>query len=279
MFGREYRRSSNERILEELDRVKTKRVFFYDDNFTANITKTHELLETMIDTKYRFRWSTQVRADITRDEELIAKMRRAGCTNVFVGFESVNQVTLDSYNKKQTIGEIKRAIQIFHRNGIFIHGMFVFGDDHDSCSTFTHTLRFCLRNMLTSVQFTILTPFPGTPVFEKLKSQGRLLHTWWKYYDGHHVVFKPKNVSPVELQEDMLTALKHFYSYLNAMNDGLSMVIGTGGRMLGVLKSKVRLPQFGINIALKVIGKSIVKKWEHLNKDYMVYLKNLSSSK
>lgn len=216
MFGRKYRFKSVDRIIKEIKAVASRKVhhiFFIDDNFAANKKQTKVLLKRIIAENIRIEWSAQVRTEITRDTELIDLMVQAGCFGVFVGFESINPRTLELFNKKQEVDDIVNCIETFKKASIYIHGMFVLGGDTDDIETIRSTKKFAKRLGIPSVQFLMLTPLPGTPVFDELKQQGRLLHTDWAKYDAHHAVFEPKLMTPFELHTETLKAMAGFYSW------------------------------------------------------------------
>lgn len=216
MFGRHYRHRSIESVLEELARYQGQKIFFCDDNFTADPKHTKELLRGIIDRGIKLkRWGAQVRVDAAKDDELLELMRRSGCGIVYIGFESVNPATLESYNKKQTVEDIEEAIKRFHHYKIRIHGMFVFGADTDTVDTIRQTADFALRTKIDSVQFMTLTPFPGTPFYYEIDSEDRIMTRDWSLYDGHHAVFQPVLMSAKVLQSEAVMALKRFYSLQN----------------------------------------------------------------
>lgn len=214
MFGRRYRFRSIEHIIGELRQYNKRSnfIFFYDDNFAARPHHTYDLLERMIAEKFKFKWSTQVRADIAGDEQLIQLMKRAGCHTVFIGFESVNADSLKSMHKKQTVGEMQRAARVFSQNGINIHGMFILGVDDDNPKTVKASVKFAKQNGLSSAQFLILTPLPGTRCYQELLAEGRIAFSDWSLYDAHHVVFRPQKFSLADLQRAQIWAHKEFYS-------------------------------------------------------------------
>jgi radical SAM superfamily enzyme YgiQ (UPF0313 family) len=214
MFGRKYRFKSLGKIIEELSAAKSGSfVFFIDDNFTANKKRTKELLRRIIALGLNFNWSAQVRSDAAADPELLDLMKQSGCENVFIGFESVNEKTLELFNKKQGVDDIIRAVEAFHARKIRIHGMFVFGSDMDDQAAIRKTQLFARKMHLESVQFLILTPLPGTPVYEEFKENGRLLHSDWSKYDAQHTVYRPALMSPSELQRETFKAMAKFYSW------------------------------------------------------------------
>ena len=215
MFGRRYRYRSTENIITELRRYNSRKneIFFYDDNFTADRKRAKELLQTMITEKFRFKWSTQVRADIAKDIELVGLMKNAGCHTVYIGLESVNPESLKGMNKKQTVDDIKKAVHVLRRYGINVHGMFVFGFDEDDWKTVKRTIRFAKKSRLTSSQFLILTPLPGSQFFDRITSENRVLFHDWALYDAHHVVFKPALFTLKGLQKAQMSGHARFYSF------------------------------------------------------------------
>ena len=214
MFGRKYRFKSVQRVIEEVKAVSSSgHVFFIDDNFAANKKRTKELLKAIKDNKIKLEWSAQVRTDIAKDPELLKLMKETGCFSVFIGFESINPQTLDSFNKSQSIDDINNCIKILKDHSINIHGMFVLGSDTDDIQTIRDTQRYAKKLGIESIQFMMLTPLPGTPVFEELKEQGRLIHTEWSKYDAHHAVFEPRLMTAFELHIETLKAMAKFYSW------------------------------------------------------------------
>ncbi|MBI5097661.1 MAG: B12-binding domain-containing radical SAM protein [Nitrospirae bacterium] len=225
MFGRQYRHKSLERIMEEIKAAATQKrhMFFIDDNFAANKKRTKELLRTMIANKIKVQWSAQVRTDVAKDLELVELMAKAGCFSVYIGFESINPKTLALYNKGQGIEDIDNSIRLLKKHSINIHGMFVLGSDTDDIRTIRNTGRYAKRLDIDSIQFMMLTPLPGTPVFEELKDQGRLLHTDWSKYDAHHAVFEPTLMTSFELHVETLKAMGNFYSWYSIFRNLLEL--------------------------------------------------------
>ncbi|TAN62447.1 B12-binding domain-containing radical SAM protein [bacterium] len=261
MFGQKYRFRSKEHVMEELIANKNSGsnwVFFYDDNFIAHKNRTKELLHTMINSKVTPNWTAQVRVEVAKDQELLDLMKKSGCHTVYIGFESINPETLKLYNKKQSIEDIESCIKILHKNGIRIHGMFVFGSDMDTTDTIQETVRFAKRNDLESVQFLILTPLPGTKCYRDLESENRIISKDWSLYDAHHVVFEPKLMTYYQLQSEMLRATKNFYT------------IGQ------IVKRAARFDLF--NVALKTYGRNMTRTWEKKNQYFIDYTKTLTEA-
>ena len=214
MFGKKYRFRSTGNVIEELRRYDRRgnSVFFYDDNFTADRERTKELLRAMIRERFRFSWTTQVRADVARDIELVRLMKKAGCHTVYIGFESVNPGSLDAMKKKQTVADLVQAARVLRRNGIHIHGMFVLGFDQDDWTTVRKTVRFAKKARLSTTQFLILTPLPGSEFYNRMQAEHRLRFRDWALYDAHHAVFDPARFSLFDLQKAQIFCHRKFYS-------------------------------------------------------------------
>jgi len=216
MFGRKYRFKSVEATLKEVKyavSVSNATKFFVDDNFAADKKRTKEILRGMIAEGIKTRWSAQARTDISKDTELLRLMADSCCDTIHIGFESINPETLKAYNKGQDTDDIINCIKAVKDHGISIHGMFVLGGDSDTVDTIKKTADFAIHYGIDTVQFMMLTPLPGTPFFYEMKDNGRLLHTDWCKYDAHHVVFRPKLMTPQTLQIETLKAMGRFYSW------------------------------------------------------------------
>jgi len=211
MFGKKYRFRSTESVIAELEQKQPRRVFFYDDNLAANRQRLKTLLQTIIDEGLRFRWSAQVRTDVTRDSELLELMRRSGCWLVYLGLESVNQDTLDAYDKAQSVKDIIDAVRRLHEYGIRAHGMFVLGADSDGPEVVRDTVEFAVRQKIDTVMLNILTPLPGTALYEEMEVQGRIFDKRWELYDALHVVYEPEQMTPYHLQRETVRGYARFY--------------------------------------------------------------------
>jgi radical SAM superfamily enzyme YgiQ (UPF0313 family) len=216
IFGHQMRFASHERVAEELEgyRGKGDWVFFYDDNFCGSPTRTKNLIDYLL-TKQVFlpQWSAQVSVRAAKDEEMLALMQRSGCKTVFVGFESINNESLNLLHKRQAVDDIRLAVQRFHKYGMHIHGMFILGADTDTVETIRETARFICKERIDSVQLLILVPLPGTPVFQEMEAEERLLTRDWSLYDAHHAVFRSKNMSPYALMDETFKAMSKVYSF------------------------------------------------------------------
>ncbi len=260
MFGRKYRFRNMENVIEEINlRLKSfdspPWFFFYDDNFTANPNQTKIFLEEILRRNIKIFWTAQTRSDVVRDRELMSLMKRTNCQCLYVGLESVNPETLKLYNKRQLVDEIRQAIRIIHNYGIRIHGMFVLGSDEDDVKSIKNTTRFVKKNKIDTVQYLILTPIPGTEVYDQMKKENRLLTTEWNLYDGLHVVFQPVKMTAYQLQKEAIKAMRKFYSFFKSL-----AFLSKGKFYLAAIRFK---------------GSLIIQKWQRKKKEFIAGLKEL----
>jgi radical SAM superfamily enzyme YgiQ (UPF0313 family) len=214
MFGKKFRFRSTQNVINELRdyNKKSNHIFFYDDNFAANRKRMKSLLDSMIKEDFKFDWSTQVRVDVAKHEDLLKLMYKAGCRTLYIGLESVNPRSLMSMKKNQTVEQIRDAVRVIQRHRIRIHGMFVYGFDDDDWRTVKKTIKFAKKTGISSSQFLILTPLPGSQLYKRILSQGRLIFKDWSLYDAHHVVFRPAKFTFMALQKAQIISHKKFYS-------------------------------------------------------------------
>jgi radical SAM superfamily enzyme YgiQ (UPF0313 family) len=159
-------------------------------------------------------WSAAVSIDVTDDPSLVREMALAGCTGVFVGFESLHNENILAAGKKSPPAEDYAArVRILHDHGIQVNGSFVLGFDHDRADVFERTAAWIEENRLECATFHILTPYPATPLFRQMESEGRLLHKDWRLYDTAHVVFRPKHMTPEQLAEGYAWCYRRLFSH------------------------------------------------------------------
>ncbi|MFQ6112755.1 MAG: B12-binding domain-containing radical SAM protein [bacterium] len=215
--GKNVRAKSVDRVLDEIEyhlsRFKVEYLFFADDIFNYNRKRTKQILQGMIDRSITPLWGAQFRHEASRDNELLELMRASNCDRAYVGFESINQKTLDLFGKRETVQNIKEAVSAFHNHKIKIHGMFVVGSDEDTVATIKDTTNFIKKWHIDSAQLMMLTPIPGSRDYIQYKNGTReLISKDWSLYDGHHAVHVPKNMSPYELQVETMKAMGKFYN-------------------------------------------------------------------
>jgi len=267
VFGRKYRFRSVDSIIEEIRYVlkifegtKAKRIFFYDDNFSANRKRIKSLLTKILAQNIKMpTWFSQERLDISEDEELIELMAKTGCKRIMAGIESINPKTLEEYNKKQNVEGIRESIKILHKHGIGVHGMFVLGGENDDIDSIKKTMSFIIENRIDTVQIMMLIPFPGTEIYDEYKQQGRMIFDGarnWYLYDGHHVVFQPNLIAPWDLQAKVsIDVLSSIYSYYRALSLIFHRQVVDG--------------------LLVIYSNKIQKQWTKINKDFLEKIKVL----
>jgi len=158
-------------------------------------------------------WSAAVTLDVTDDPALIREMAIAGCTGVFIGFESLSDQNLAAAGKKTPrTSEYARRVRVLHDYGIQVNGSFVLGFDHDRPEVFARTTDWIEENRLECATFHILTPYPATPLFRQMEAEGRLLHRNWDLYDTAHAVFRPKHMSAEELEAGYAWIYRRLFS-------------------------------------------------------------------
>ena len=209
--GRHYRIRPLEEVDQELSSIIKKKgeyLFLADDNVMAREDYAESLFE--IFKRHGVKWMGFATVQVAKKENLLKKAQESGCISLFIGFESLLQENLDSVSKRfvdtRELSELIRTIQN-HRIGI--HGSFIFGFDGDDPTVFKKTVEFVQGNNIELPTFSILTPFPGTPLRKRLEDEGRILDCDWSHYDLSHVVFKPKKLTVRELQEGYLWAQKY----------------------------------------------------------------------
>jgi radical SAM superfamily enzyme YgiQ (UPF0313 family) len=159
-------------------------------------------------------WSAAVSIDVTDDPSLIHAMACAGCTGVFVGFESLTDENLaDARKKTPKTADYARRVRMLHDHGIQVNSSFVLGFDHDRKDVFARTAAWIEENRLECATFHILTPYPATPLFRQMEAQGRLLHREWSFYDTAHAVFRPKHMTPEELEQGYSWIYQRLFSH------------------------------------------------------------------
>ncbi|HEV2615595.1 MAG TPA: radical SAM protein [Candidatus Acidoferrales bacterium] len=185
---------------------------FVDNNLGSNREYLRELCRTL--RPLNKIWSAAVSIDVTDDPTLIRGMALSGCTGVFVGLESLTDENLaDARKKTPKTADYARRVHMLHDNGIQVNGSFVLGFDHDRKDVFVRTAQWIEENRLECATFHILTPYPATPLFRQMEAEGRLLHRNWSLYDTAHAVFRPKHMSPEELEQGYAWIYQRLFSH------------------------------------------------------------------
>ena len=203
-------------VVEEVENSKNKICFFIDDNLGADRTHLKQLLSLLIPLKIK--WVGQISIDICADEELLGLMRRSGCVGVLIGFESLDPRNLKAMGKgiNRQAKVYEQGIQALRRHRIILYATFLFGYDHDTEETFKATYKFALKHRIFLVAFNHLVPFPGTPLYKRMETEGRLLYpAWWlePTYRFGQVAFIPKGFTPEKLEATCLDYRRRFYNF------------------------------------------------------------------
>jgi len=199
-------------VAAEYGSFQGKRIIFWDDNITADKQYAKKLFRAI--EPYRKWWSSQATIHGAGDDGLLAAAARSGCKQLFLGLESVSQLSMQDVRKGfNRVEHYARIIKRVHAHGIAVQAGIVFGFDHDTPAIFKDTLDFLEDTGVQNATFNILTPYPGTPLFQRLDAQGRILSRDWRKYNARtEVVFQPRQMSVDELLAGFRYANQRFYS-------------------------------------------------------------------
>jgi radical SAM superfamily enzyme YgiQ (UPF0313 family) len=212
----EYRNRPVDRVIQEIESLNTRQVMFIDDNFIGNINWTREFVNTIAPMKLV--WHAAVSANIGRHPELLDAMAGAGCKSLFIGFESINHHSIQSVNKVQNdCNQYDNIIRMLHERGIMVNASMAFGLDCDTPQTFPDTLDWLVHNRVETVTAHILTPYPGTKLYERFQAENRIIDTDWSHYNTAHVVYRPRNMTPEQLYNGYRLLYSRFYYLANIL--------------------------------------------------------------
>ena len=261
-----YRQRSVDNVMAEIRMYKNmgfRYMNFEDDNFTADKARAKEICRRIIAEHLQFRETFFFgRTDMANDPELLDLLQQAHLTRVLIGIESLNQQALDAVNKHQNIEDIRRAGAACRDHGIRLIASIVLGLDQDSREDIRRSVAFAKEIDAYQLQPAVLTPYPGTPVWDEMVRTGRLLDTSWAQYDMMDVVFQPKNMTPWQLQEGFYHAANYFYDYRSARRIGKLFGAEYGWRRFG-LAIAARMGPFGARIASRCVKSSCYYKLRH----------------
>lgn len=201
-------------VVTEIKALNRKHIMIIDDNFIGNPAWTREFLETI--RPLNLKWQAAVSANVAELPGMLDLMKETGCRSLFIGFESLNQKSINASCKTQnSIAKYEKLCQEIHKRGIMINASFVFGLDGDTPDTFRHTVDWIVKNKIETVTSHILTPYPGTRQHAELRDNGRITTYNQRLYTTSHVVYKPENLTPQQLYEGYLKVYKEVYSFKN----------------------------------------------------------------
>jgi radical SAM superfamily enzyme YgiQ (UPF0313 family) len=214
VYGRKIRNLPIPHVIKDIENARSKVFLSLDDNIAANPKYAKNLFKEMA--RLNIEWGGQSTVTIAKDGELLHLCRKSGCRGLFIGLESVSTISMGRMHKTlRSIKENEDAIKKIQDTGIIFHPSFVFGFDDDTKAVFDDTLDFLDRNRITTATFNILTPYPGTKLYRRLKQEGRLISEDWSQYNHSTVMFRPKNMTERELAESYFFLKKEFYSMSN----------------------------------------------------------------
>ncbi|MEO0136261.1 MAG: radical SAM protein [candidate division WOR-3 bacterium] len=211
IFGKKIRHLPIATVIKDIENADSKIFLNLDDNVVGDPKYAKELFLALAPLKIE--WGGQSTINIAQDSELLKLCYQAGCRGLFIGIESISAKSSAGFKKTlKTIEENYDAVKKIQDAGILFHPSFVFGLDEDTKDIFERTLDFLYKARITTATFNILTPYPGTRLYYRLKKEGRLLTEDWEKYNHSTVVFKPKNMTVEELIEGYYLLKKEFYS-------------------------------------------------------------------
>jgi radical SAM superfamily enzyme YgiQ (UPF0313 family) len=212
MYRGRVRQRPVEAVAREYASFKGKIIILWDDNIAGDIQYAKALFRALI--PYRKWWSSQASIHAARDDEFLELAAQSGCKQLFIGFESVSQASMNEVSKGfNRVDEYAQAIERIHSHGMAVQAGIVFGFEHDTETVFEETLDFLEASGVQNATFNILTPFPGTRLYERLDAEGRIFTRDWSKYNGRvDVVFQPRHMSPEALLAGYQYANTRFYS-------------------------------------------------------------------
>lgn len=201
-----------EEVVADIRRKGSKKLIFVDLNLIADRDYALRLFEALI--PLRLQWYGLATVLLADDPELLALCARSGCRGLLMGLESISKANLRQSCKGFNDPEgFKGVVEALHRHRIALQGCFVFGLDHDTPEVFETTARFAVEAGIDLPRFAVVTPFPGTGLYQRLERERRILTRSWELYDGQHVVFEPAQMSVEQLQRGIERAWRQTYSW------------------------------------------------------------------
>ncbi len=205
-----------ENVVAEIVSLKCKQILFIDDNFIGLPERAHALVAAM--KPMGLTWHAAVSTNIGRHLKLLDEMAESGCKSLFVGFESLNGDSLAGVGKHHNhTCEYDELVDQIHTRRIMVNASMVFGLDDDKVDVFDRTLDWLVRNKVETLTAHILTPYPGTELFQRFDAEGRIIDRNWTHYNTSNVVYRPMHMSAEQLREGYLQLYDRFYSLGNIL--------------------------------------------------------------
>lgn len=210
--GKSFYTQTVDAALAEIDRLPGRHLYFLDDHLFGNSRFAAALFDGM---KGMGRlWQAAGTVKSVLQPELLEKAVACGLRSLFVGFETLNPANLTAQRKYQNLNrDYGAAIRRLHELGVMINGSFVFGMDDDDPTVFDRTVEWAIEQGIETATFHILTPYPGTALYDRMAAAQRLLHSNWDLYDTRHTVFQPKQMTPTQLEAGYWRAYAEFYRW------------------------------------------------------------------
>lgn len=203
-------------VIKEIKEIDSEYIEFYDPNLTKDLNYLKKLCAGLAPLNKK--WMAPMTITIANNEELLLMLKKAGCERVLVGFESINEDSIESIHKGfNNIEKYKEAVEKFHKYGILVMGSFVLGLDGDTKETEKNTLKFIQEAKIDIPRFTINTPYPGTEYYKRMKAEGRIITDDLSLYDCTHCVIEPKNLTPKQVEKMQKNLWKKSYSLFNVI--------------------------------------------------------------
>ena len=210
--GKSFYTQTVDDALAEIERLPGRHLYFLDDHLFGQARFAAALFEGMRGMGRL--WQAAGTVQSVLKPGLLEKAVASGLRSLFVGFETLNPVNLQAQGKYQNLNrDYNAAIRRLHDLGVMINGSFVFGMDDDDASVFSQTVAWAVSQGIETATFHILTPYPGTALYQRMAAQGRLLHYNWDLYDTRHVVYRPARLTPGELEAGYWRAYRDFYGW------------------------------------------------------------------
>lgn len=200
-------------VISDINALKTRHIYFIDDNFIGMPDYTRRLLHEI--SGMNLVWNAAVTTKIVDYPDLLDLMAEAGCRSLFIGFESINTVSLESVNKDNKVKRYEALAEAIHSRGIMINASMVFGLDGDGPDTFDRTLEWLVKMKIETLTSHILTPYPGTELYQSMEAAGRITDRNLRKYNTAHVVFQPMGMTAEELYRGYRQMYRRFYSFRN----------------------------------------------------------------
>jgi radical SAM superfamily enzyme YgiQ (UPF0313 family) len=229
-FSNTQTRRPIEEIIDEVRRIRKPLIFFVDDNITSNMDEAKEFFRALIPLKIR--WVSQASINAAHDEEFLRLIKASGCQGLLIGFESLNPDNLRRMRKSFNMmhGGYARALENLRRHRIRLYVTFILGYDEDGGDTLEETLAFAQRHKFYIVAFNHLTPFPGTPLYDRLRAEGRLLYDRWWLDPGYRygmVPFTPRGMTAADVERRCIEARQRFYAYTSILRRSLDFEVNS----------------------------------------------------